>query len=475
MPDADYFNELLPLFPCDPRCPEDFRLGFQAVIAGLSPSSSLTSRRFSIWPKVRCHLDKAFKRAVESCQSDWSRELLACDRLSEMAKVPPAIRPEPRMAAGENGYADLRAEQLEAELTIKPANMPEIEWQLMNLECWDANLRFAIRSLLDSSGRPSVDGESLCGVLESVRELFRLFRHFRPKATKALLDLDTLADARTRPQTMAYCELCWRESMRSIRLREIDEQEAREIKMTFTNCGLDCADRISLTSFLHRLKYGLQLTGVDAEISRQDQAKISRILGRFDIERIRAGNLSRRYCSIHKPGSAKYHADLRYKAAFHHHLEVLKGWANSEFALNLPLPASADVQERRKVAYEQVHSRLHAIAPKASPAMGLREKVWQMRQEGLSQSEMARRLGVSRQAISKAKKSLEVLVKNHQVGSYLNPLTGEAQIPDSTRALIIESVDKGFSVAETARAVGLSKATVDGLVRLVMNKPQISS
>lgn len=156
-------------------------------------------------------------------------------------------------------------------------------------------------------------------------------------------------------------------------------------------------------------------------------------------------------------------------------MEVLKGWANSEFALNLPLPASADVQERRKVAYEQVHSRLHAIAPKASPAMGLREKVWQMRQEGLSQSEMARRLGVSRQAISKAKKSLEVLVKNHQVGSYLNPLTGEAQIPDSTRALIIESVDKGFSVAETARAVGLSKATVDGLVRLVMNKPQISS
>ena len=99
--------------------------------------------------------------------------------------------------------------------------------------------------------------------------------------------------------------------------------------------------------------------------------------------------------------------------------------------------------------------------------MGLREKVLLMRQEGLSQSEMARRLGVSRQAISKAKKSLEALVSAHQAGSYLNPLTGEAQVPEHIRGRIRGGVDRGLSVAMIAREVRLSKGTVDGLIRLM--------
>jgi transcriptional regulator len=90
--------------------------------------------------------------------------------------------------------------------------------------------------------------------------------------------------------------------------------------------------------------------------------------------------------------------------------------------------------------------------------MGLREKALLMRQEGLSQSEMARRLGVSRQAISKAKKSLEALVGSQQAGSYLNPLTGESQVPEHIRARIRDGVDRGLSVATIAREGDLAKA-----------------
>ncbi|MCY1554178.1 hypothetical protein D9M68_907320 [compost metagenome] len=94
-----------------------------------------------------------------------------------------------------------------------------------------------------------------------------------------------------------------------------------------------------------------------------------------------------------------------------------------------------------------------------------------MHQEGLSQSEMARRLGISRQAISKAKKSLESLMNAHRAGSYINPLTGEAQVPDSVIASIKDALGRGLSVAAIAKEAGLTKGTVDGLARM-MRVPQ---
>ena len=121
----------------------------------------------------------------------------------------------------------------------------------------------------------------------------------------------------------------------------------------------------------------------------------------------------------------------------------------------------------RKVAYDQVHSGLHSIRSDKVSSLGLREKVWLMYKEGLSQSEMARRLGISRQAISKAKKSLELLMNAHHAGSYINPLTGEAQVPELIRDAIRDAMMRGISIAVIAKEVGLSKGTVDGLVRLI--------
>ncbi|WP_162884962.1 helix-turn-helix domain-containing protein [Pseudomonas syringae] len=202
-------------------------------------------------------------------------------------------------------------------------------------------------------------------------------------------------------------------------------------------------------------------------ISKAEAAKLRLVFERFRSERFFAGNLSNRYCHVHKPGSPKYHADLRYKAAFHHHLSALSRSGRSEFAFNFLPPSSADTQEIRKLAYDQVHSGLHVVTTGEPSSLGLREKVWLMHEEGISQSEMARRLGISRQAISKAKKSLESLIKTHHAGSDINPLTGEARVSDPVRKAIRDASMKGLSITAIAKQVGLSKGTVDGLVRLM--------
>ncbi|WP_339541478.1 helix-turn-helix domain-containing protein [Pseudomonas sp. RA_15y_Pfl1_P12] len=351
----------------------------------------------------------------------------------------------------------------------RPENMPEIDWQLLNLDRWDSNIKLAICSLLDANDAPLDGAESLCGALESVRDLFCLMRHFRPLRTKALRDFDAAIDDRTRPQDGGYCELCWRVSIRSSRLQELEAQQRYEVGEIVRSgqCQLSAEEQGAKLAQALMLESCLKLAPSCTLISKAEAAKLRLVFERFRIDRILAGNLSDRYCAVHKPGSAKYHADLRYKAAFQHHLSALSGSGRSEFAFNFRPPSAADIQEIRKVAYDQVHSGLHVVTSRKAPSLGLREKVWLMHQEGISQSEMARRLGISRQAISKARKSLESLMNTHHAGSYINPLTGEAQVPDPARKAIRDATMKGLSITVIAKELGLSKGTVDGLVRLM--------
>lgn len=465
---ADYLDNLLTSFASDPRCSPDFGSGFKVVLSSLSASSSLTSRRYPIWPLIREHLDGVFDNCIESYKGEWSRVLLAGIYLSEVAQRPPLFVAIPYMKPAGNGDTTLAVEIVASDFVgAKPESMPEIDWQLLNLERWDSNLRFAIRSLLGPSGAPRPDASVLCGALESVRELFRLLRHFRPKLTKALRDFDVLIDDRTRPQGSVYCELCWRESIRSKRLQEIDAKERQEVGAVFRSSSLAEDERDVRWAQVLMLKTNRHLPTATTLISTAEVTKLGHIFERFRAERMTAGNLSNRYCSIHKPGSSKYHADLRYKAAFERHLSVLTGSGRSDFAVNFRPPEAADMQEVRKTAYDQVHSGLRALASGSSASMGLREKIWLMHGEGLSQSDMAKRLGVSRQAISKAKKSLEELVNAHLAGSYIDPLIGEAQVPERIRDDIRDALRRGLPVAAIAKEVGLSKGTVDGLVRLM--------
>lgn len=390
-------------------------------------------------------MDDAFLESLGRFEGEWNQELIENCRLSEMGKYAPPILAIPNGNEG-SAYAEAlgtlgiewsqklletcRHPHLQPDLTRrlfndgwhfkavskrseKPETTLPIDWQLSNIDSWDNNFKCALRNLYDRTD----DTSEMCGTLEMARELIRLLRRFRPARTSTHPDFETLQDARTRSQGEFYCELCWRLTNRSERLRELTWSIA----------------------------------------SHEQLAR----------ERIRAGRLSNRYCTMHAPGTARYHADHRYKAAFQHHLTVLIGSGRSDFAVNFQPPDAADMQELRKTAYDQVHSGLHAIASSSGTSMGLREKIWLMQDEGLSQAEMAKRLGISRQAISKAKKSLEALLDAHHAGRYLNPITGEAQVSDHIREDIRDGLRRGLPIAAIAKEVGLSKGTVDGLARLV--------
>lgn len=465
----DYLTNLLNAYDHDPRCSFQFASGYRAVLGRLNASSSLTSRRYPIWPLVRTNLDGPFDQCLADYEGEWAKSLLTGARLSEMAHIPPPFCATPharREIDGDGLGPDILASGL---VGSRPENMPEIDWQLLNLDRWDSNIKLAIRSLLDVNDAPLAGAEPLCGALESVRDLFRLMRHFRPLRTKALRDFDAAIDDRTRPQDGGYCELCWRVSIRSSRLQELAAQHRYEVGEIARSgkCQLSAEEQDARLAQAWGLESSLQLSPSNTLISKAEAAKLRLVFERFRVERIVAGNLSSRHCRVHKPGSAKYHADLRYKAAFQRHLSALSRSGISEFAFNFLPPSSADTQEIRKVAYDQVHSGLHVVTTGKPSSLGLREKVWLMHEEGISQSEMARRLGISRQAISKAKKSLESLMNTHHAGSYINPLTGEAQVPEPIRKAIKDATMKGLSITVIAKEVGLSKGTVDGLVRLM--------
>ncbi|WP_037587491.1 helix-turn-helix domain-containing protein [Stenoxybacter acetivorans] len=61
------------------------------------------------------------------------------------------------------------------------------------------------------------------------------------------------------------------------------------------------------------------------------------------------------------------------------------------------------MEQARKLAYERAHTR--KPQPKRSPAM--HDKVRTLLAQGLTQAEIARRLGVSRQAVWKVAKRID--------------------------------------------------------------------
>ncbi|WP_447588734.1 RNA polymerase sigma factor [Aquipseudomonas campi] len=391
-------------------------------------------------------MDDAFSESLAGFKGEWSRELLMGCRLSEMGKYAPSVCAIPNGTtdpAYSKAWAELDAGWAEQMLKncqsphlqpevprrplgdgwdfkkssrrrSKPSSMLPIAWQLENIGFWEMNFRCVLQNL---GPRTNENSEMLDTFDLITYELIPLLRRFRPTRTASHLGYENVRDDQTGSWDEHYCELCWRLTVRSVRLEEIR-----------------------------------RLTLDDRQRSR---------------ERIKAGRHSNRYCSLHMPGTAQYHADLRYKAAFQRHLDTIFRGRVSDYAFNLQPPSSPDTQELRKLAYDQVHSGLHAITPKEEKGLGLREKVWLMYREGLSQSEMARRLGISRQAISKAKKSLESLMNVHHAGCYLNPITGEAQVPARVLDEIRGGLRRGLPIAAIAKAVGLSKGTVDGLTRLI--------
>ncbi len=110
---------------------------------------------------------------------------------------------------------------------------------------------------------------------------------------------------------------------------------------------------------------------------------------------------SAKYCKYHSPSVSKeswknYIRDRRYEKKFNHELTTLHTKNESHFLPTLRQIIIAfgivDPQEKRKLAYNLVHSGLDTT---------VRKKIIRFKQNGVKNSDIARELGISIQAVSK--------------------------------------------------------------------------
>lgn len=406
---AIQLQQLTAFDQCDPGFVEAIAL----FSAKLTSSYSLTSRRFSVWAEVRSLLDEAFTRAVESYSGAWQHQLLGGMKLSGMGKTPPEWRADPVIIECLSGYdrTELRVSKKEC-LEVKTPDILEVDWQVSNLRLWYTNLRYVIRSAHNATSDPYEPAcDRFCSTLDTAMRLLSVLAALRPG--RAMYFGNWLSDDRTRPQGASYCELCWRATKRWSSLIGTENGPSK---------------------YLPEAKWR---------------------------------KLSNRYCEVHDPGEPKsrYHRDLPYKQAFRRELKALKGHALSGYSFRFPLPNGADTQELRKTAYDQVHSKLHAVATSKAASPGLREKVWVLHKKGFHKAEIARRLGISRQAVSKAWKALDDLVRRRQAGAYIDPATGESQVSDAVFNELKSLHAQGMPIADIAHRMGLLEREVAVLVR----------
>lgn len=162
-----------------------------------------------------------------------------------------------------------------------------------------------------------------------------------------------------------------------------------------------------------------------------------------------ADHKNKRFCSKHHPSNSPtlYRTDHRYKRAFENEFWHQMRLAPSEYAIDFPLPTETTIAARRKAAYDLVHAGLHPPDDDRKRRYSLKEEVYVLKQEGMSQSDIARRLGISRQAVSKAWKRVQEVLRRRELA--LTRESGvEAFDPEIAFGKFLDSMQKrGRSVS----------------------------
>lgn len=376
-----------PISGCDP----DTANAVARAWAGLTSAHTITSRRYSVWGLLRRHVDAPFRQFLLTYQGDWDSRHLAGFAPSLAWKAPTDAA---RAYAAEDPAA---SSILRKSLRESSSRADEF---VLAIEQWCECLRLSARS-----AEATQEPQQLLATLDTVRELLTALRRFRPEYG-VTANGEMLADAVSRDAQHTFCELCWRESLRTKALRNAPKPSVSK--------------------------------------------------------------LSSRFCRIHDPRDPKsrYRSDLRYRNAFVKELDALLGLHDSSYLVGFQPPRSADEQEIRKTAYDLVHARLR---PLGSSRPGQRERIAELAREGLSQAEISRRLGVSRQAVSKGLQSLKQLMHARLLDAELSPRTGESlNLSGDSGAAIARLVEELSSSALTpcqiARKLGRSRHSLECLL-----------
>lgn len=219
------------------------------------------------------------------------------------------------------------------------------------MERWIQCLRLAIHSCDDASGVAPPASAAFTSALDLMREILHLLKRLRPRHRSHAV-LGRVPDQA--PGGEKCCELCWRPSMRWVAIAQSPQLLSSSQK-------------------------------------------------------------SARFCDVHDPSNPKsrYRTDLRYKAAFLKELDAVCNFSASAYAFELPGLPHPDEHMLRRLAYDRVHSGIRS--PNARKDTSLKERVWVLLQEGRSQSDIARELGISRQAVNSAQQKLRSILVDHQV------------------------------------------------------------
>lgn len=359
--------------------------GLREFAAALTPAHSLTSRRYSIRSLVAKYVDVPFATALREYSGHWAWELLDGFLPSRAGCVPPRLT---RLWQEVIPYIVF---DVSSRPRACPAGTPTVDWQVGNIKQWEENVRCAIRSVTSPivimTPSPPVPTESrqpdphtsmtrdcFCSTLDSIWEFLDFLTERRPDTGKDNRRLvqqsrERFPDEYTRPQDLAFCELCWRPTISSARRSRSDGP------------------------------YSLARTG------------------------------SRRFCRVHDPAdpTSSYHADLPYRELFQH--EQSLPWNElkfkSAYGFQFPIPHTGGKEQWRKRAYDLVHAfPRRSLAGKVSE-WSLPERAWRLRVQGLRRTEISRKLGISRAAVTQAFKKLEEISQASQLEEELFPDTHE--------------------------------------------------
>jgi hypothetical protein len=420
---------------CDPFVAEALECFFELTTAPhpsatgqrvRHPSLSLTSRKFSIWAKLRKHLDPPLTEAIHRFRGPWDSRLLIDFKPSTAGRIPPAFCID--WAAWEKAKLYGLPVALVVPFHHDSASTPQLPLsttdQAVKTMCaWCENLREAIGSVprVHESPEATKAAAQFCSTLGTIRNLLKLLQNFRalrgadPLGTHRGASPPQLPDSKTRSQGPSYCELCWRLSMRS------------------TAMGM-----------------------------------------RPKVPGTRTRQLSNRFCAEHNPSdpTSRYRIDYRYKNVFLR--ETLFG-KRTDFLVNLSLPTPATAEEARKTAYDRAHARIRPLSNPDKPSF--RESVWNLHLKGKPQADIARQLGTSRQSVFRTLKKTKELIARFE----------QSRLPDSRRkdygpfenkSLLVDAVEMhsgdGLTPTEIQRWVNEPLDLIEEVLQWLRDHPRSS-
>ena len=365
------------------ECP--IKIGFSKLRADLLIPNSLTRsthysitaiNQYSIWRLVKKHLDEPVSMFLKRNEDNFDLRLMPT-RLSDIGNHRPLFFIDKYKSESFDKESLTRQSVIgiQTDNGSRPGSrLAKIE---LNLWQWRENMRFATRIAMTELRSNNYE-IGLWRSLETIDEIIEFLQaeSFKPKTIQFIEKSNernlgdgkkTYLAKKSRSKYSPYCELCWRYTQ------------------------------------WEKMKIDIHPSNPNAHFSK-----------------------SNRFCEFHDPKKnfSNYRHDLRYKLAFQNEINSLLNQSKSLYAIVFSEPSN-EMDSIRKAAYDLVHSQMRKNINKSGDKKSLIEKVFALQEEKLTQSQIARVLGITRQSVWTSFKKIDRLFEIREREKNLNIITGE--------------------------------------------------